>query len=174
MPSGTAASNSYPDSIKNSVLSKPTLPQPEAPRLKMPQPNKIPLLNERKKPDFKKTKIMNIPKKPLLTSPDLPNSIPKLPKVKNKPVLLNPLTSKKSKFLPSQMDLPKIEMKNIQPKNLSNPEFSKPKDPEFEKLLKILTPSSTSFGTNFVVFKCAAFTPPFIFITLIDPTGSTL
>ena len=95
-----------------------------------------------KKPDFKKTKMMNIPKKPLLSSPDLPNSIPKLPKVKNKPVLLNPLKSKKSKFLPSQMDLPKIEMKNIQPKNLSNPEFSKPKDHEFEKLLKILTPSS--------------------------------
>ena len=45
------------------------------------------------------------------------------PKVKNKPVLLNPLKSKKSKFLPSQMDLPKIEMKNIQPKNLSNPEL---------------------------------------------------
>ena len=86
--------------------------------------------------------MMNIPKKPLLSSPDLPNSIPKLPKVKNKPVILNPLTSKKSKLLPSQMDLPMIEMKKIQPKNLSNPEFSKPKDLEFEKLLKILTPSS--------------------------------
>ena len=130
------------DPIKNSVLSKPALPQPVAPRLKMTQPNKNPLLSGGKKPDFKKTKMMNIPKKPLLSSPDLPNSIPKLPKVKNKPVLLNPLTSKKSKFLPSQMDLPKIEMKNIQPKNLSNPEFSKPKDHEFEKLLKILTPSS--------------------------------
>ena len=43
------------DTIKNSVLSKPALPQPEAPRLKMPQPNKIPLLSEGKKPDFKKT-----------------------------------------------------------------------------------------------------------------------
>ena len=130
------------DPIKNSVLSKPALPQPVAPRLKMTQPNKNPLLSGGKKPDFKKTKMMNIPKKQPLSSPNLPNSIPKLPKVKNKPVLLNPLTSKKSKFLPSQMDLPKIEMKNIQPKNLSNPEFSKPKDPEFENLLKILTPSS--------------------------------
>ena len=130
------------DPIKNSVLSKPALPQPVAPRLKMTQPNKNPLLSGGKKPDFKKTKMLNIPKKPLMFSPDLPNSIPKLPKVKNKPVILNPLTSKKSKFLPSQMDLPKIEMKNIQPKNLSNPEFSKPKDPEFENLLKILTPSS--------------------------------
>ena len=130
------------DPIKNSVLSKPALPQPVAPRLKMTQPNKNPLLSGGKKPDFKETKMMNLPKKPLLSSPELPNLIPKLPKVKNKPVLLNPLTSKKSKFLPSQMDLPKIEMKNIQPKNLSNPEFSKPKDHEFEKLLRILTPSS--------------------------------
>ncbi len=130
------------DSIKNSVLSKPTLPQPEAPRLKMPQPNKIPLLNERKKPDFKKTQIKNFPKKPLLSSPDLQTSLPKLPKFKNNQAILNPLTSNKSKLLPRQLDLPKIEMKNIQPKKLSLPEFSKPKDPEFEKLLKILTPVS--------------------------------
>ena len=114
------------DPIKNSVLSKPALLKPVAPRLKITQPNKNPLLSGGKKPDFEKAKMMNIPKKPLLSSPDLPNSIPKLPKVKNKPVLLNPLTAKKSKFLPSKMDLPKIEMKNIQPKNLSYPEFSKP------------------------------------------------
>ncbi len=31
----------------------------------------------------------------------------------------------------------------MQPKKLSTPEFSKPKDPDFEKLLKILTPSSS-------------------------------
>jgi len=130
------------ETIKNSVLSSPTLTQPEAPRLKIPQPNKIPLLSEGKKPNFKKTQMIKIPEKPLLSTPDLPTSIPKLPKVKNKPVLLNPLTSKKSRLSPSQIDLPKIEMKNIQPKNLSNPEFSKPKDPDFEKLLKILTPSS--------------------------------
>jgi len=131
------------DTIKNSVLSKPALPQPEAPRLKMPQPNKIPLLREGKKPDFKKTQIIKIPEKPLLSTPDLPTSIPKLPKVKNNPVLLNPLTSKKSRLSPSQIDLPKIEVKNMQPKKLSTPEFSKPKDPDFEKLLKILTPSSS-------------------------------
>ena len=131
------------DTIKNSVLSKPALPQPEAPRLKMPQPNKIPLLREGKKPDFKKTQIIKIPDKPLLSTPDLPTSIPKLPKVKNNPVLLNPLTSKKSRLSPSQIDLPKIEVKNMQPKKLSTPEFSKPKDPDFEKLLKILTPSSS-------------------------------
>jgi len=130
------------DTIKNSVLSKPALPQPEAPRLKMPQPNKIPLLREGKKPDFKKTQIIKIPEKPLLSTPDLPTSIPKLPKVKNNPVLLNPLTSKKSRLSPSEIDLPKIEVKNMQPKKLSKPEFSKPKDPDFEKLLKILTPSS--------------------------------
>ena len=129
------------DTIKNSVLSKPALPQPEAPRLKMSQPNKIPLLREGKKPDFKKTQIIKIPEKPLLSTPDLPTSIPKLPKVKNNPVLLNPLTSKKSRLSPSQIDLPKIEVKNMQPKKLSTPEFSKPKDPDFEKLLKILTPS---------------------------------
>ena len=76
------------DPIKNSVLSKPALPQPVSPRLKLTQPNKNPMLSVGKKPDFKKTKMMNIPKKPLLSSPDLPNSIPKLPKVKNKPVLL--------------------------------------------------------------------------------------
>jgi len=127
------------DTIKNSVLSKPALPQPEAPRLKMPQPNKIPLLSEGKKPDFKKTQIIKIPEKPLLSTPDLPTSIPKLPKVKNDPVLLNPLTSKKSRLSPSQIDLPKIEVKNMLPKKLSTPEFSKPKDPDFEKLLKILT-----------------------------------
>ena len=121
------------DTIKNSVLSKPALPQPEAPRLKMPQPNKIPLLREGKKPDFKKTQIIKIPEKPLLSTPDLPTSIPKLPKVKNNPVLLNPLTSKKSRLSPSQIDLPKIEVKNMQPKKLSTPEFSKPKDPDFEK-----------------------------------------
>tara|TARA_B100000686_G_scaffold94010_1_gene100485 strand:- start:270 stop:1508 length:1239 start_codon:yes stop_codon:yes gene_type:complete len=131
------------DSIKNSVLSKPALPQPEAPRLKIPKTNKIPLLSEGKKPDFKKTKLTNFPKKPPLSTPDLPTSIPKLPKVKNNPALLNPLTSKKSNLSPSQLDLPKIEVKNMQPKKLSNPEFSKPKDPEFEKLLKILTPSSS-------------------------------
>ena len=129
------------DTIKNSVLSKPALPQPEAPRLKMPQPNKIPLLREGKKPDFKKTQIIKIPEKPLLSTPDLPTSIPKLPKVKNNPVLLNSLTSKKSRLSPSQIDLPKIEVKHMQPKKLSTPEFSKPKDPDFEKLLKILTPS---------------------------------
>ena len=131
------------DTIKNSVLSKPALPQPEAPRLKMSQPNEIPLLREGKKPGFKKTQIIKIPEKPLLSTPDLPTSIPKLPKVKNNPVLLNPLTSKKSRLSPSQIDLPKIEVKNMQPKKLSTPEFSKPKDPDFEKLLKILTPSST-------------------------------
>ena len=131
------------DTIKNSVLSKPALPQPEAPRLKMPQPNKIPLLREGKKPDFKKTQIIKIPEKPLLSTPDLPTSIPKLPKVKNNPVLLNPLTSKKSRLSPSKIDLPKIEVKDMQPKKLSTPEFSKPKDPDFEKLLKILTPSSS-------------------------------
>lgn len=131
------------DTIKNSVLSKPALPQPEAPRLKMPQPNKIPLLREGKKPDFKKTEMIKIPEKQLLSTPDLPTSIPKLPKVKNNPVLLNPLTSKKSRLSPSQIDLPKIEVKNMQPKKLSTPEFSKPKDPDFEKLLKILTPSSS-------------------------------
>ncbi len=131
------------DTIKNSVLSKPALPQPEAPRLKIPQPNKLPLLKEGKKPDFKKTQIIKIPEKPLLSTPDLPTSIPKLPKVKNNPVLLNPLTSKKSRLSPSQIDLPKIEVKNMQPKKLSTPEFSKPKDPDFEKLLKILTPSSS-------------------------------
>jgi len=130
------------DTINNSVLPKPALPQPEAPRLKMSQPNKIPLLREGKKPDFKKTQILKIPEKPLLSTPDLPTSIPKLPKVKNNPVLLNPLTSKKSRLSPSQIDLPKIEVKNMQPKKLSTPEFSKPKDPDFEKLLKILTPSS--------------------------------
>ena len=129
------------DTIKNSVLSKPALPQPVAPRLKMPQPNKIPLLREGKKPDFKKTQIIKIPEKPLLSTHDLPTSIPKLPKVKNNPVLLNPLTSKNSRLSPSQIDLPKIEVKNMQPKKLSTPEFSKPKDPDFEKLLKILTPS---------------------------------
>ena len=131
------------DTIENSVLSKPALPQPEAPRLKMPQPNKIPLLREGKKPDFKKTQMIKIPEKPLLSTPDLPTSIPKLPQVKNDPVLLNPLTSKKSRLSPSQIDLPKIEVKNMQPKKLSTPEFSKPKDPDFEKLLKILTPSSS-------------------------------
>jgi len=131
------------DTIKNSVLSKPVLPQPEAPRLKMPQLKKIPLLREGKEPDFKKTQIIKIPEKPLLSTPDLPTSIPKLPKVKNNPVLLNPLTSKKSRLSPSQIDLPKIEVKNMQPKKLSTPEFSKPKDPDFEKLLKILTPSSS-------------------------------
>ena len=130
------------DTIKNSVLSKPALPQPEAPRLRMPQPNKIPLLREGKKPDFKKTQIIKIPEKPLLSTPDLPTSIPKLPKVKNDPVSLTPLTSKKSRLSPSQIDLPKIEVKNMLPKKLSTPEFSKPKDPDFEKLLKILTPSS--------------------------------
>tara|TARA_B100000945_G_scaffold279142_1_gene245366 strand:+ start:196 stop:1434 length:1239 start_codon:yes stop_codon:yes gene_type:complete len=130
------------DSIKNSVLPKPTLPQPTAPRLKMTQLNKIPLLSERKKPDFKKTQIKNIPKKPLLPSSDLPTSIPKLPKFKNNPAIPNPLTSNKSELLPRQLDFPKIEMKNIEPKKLSSPEFSKPKDPEFEKLLKILTPIS--------------------------------
>jgi len=130
------------DTINNSVLPKPALPQPEAPRLKMSQPNKIPLLREGKKPDFKKTQILKIPEKPLLSTPDLPTSIPKLPKVKSNPVLLNPLTSKKSRLSPSQIDLPKIEVKNMQPKKLSTPEFSKPKDPDFEKLLKILTPSS--------------------------------
>ena len=130
------------DSLKNSIISKPALTQPVAPRLKMSQPNKIPLLSEGKKPDFKKSKIRNIPKSPILSSPDLPTSIPKLPKVKNNPVLLKPFNSKKSRLSPKQLDLPKIEMKNIQPKNLSNPEFSKPKDPDFEKLLKILTPLS--------------------------------
>ena len=131
------------DTIKNSVLAKPALPQPEAPRLKMPQPNKIPLMREEKKPDFKKTQSIKIPEKPLLSNPVLPTSIPKLPKVKNNPVLLNPLTSKKSRLSPSHIDLPKIEVKNMQPKKLSTPEFSKPKDPDFEKLLKILTPSSS-------------------------------
>ena len=76
------------DTIKNTVLPKPALPQPEAPRLKMSQPNKIPLLREGKNPGFKKTQIIKIPEKPLLSTPDLPTSIPKLPKVKNKPVLL--------------------------------------------------------------------------------------
>ena len=131
------------DTIKNSVLSKPALPQPEAPRLKMPQPNKIPLLREGKKPDFKKTQMVKIPEKPLLSAPDLQTSIPKLPKVKNNPVVLNPLTSKKSRLSPSQIDLPKIEVKNMQPRKLSTPEFSKPTDPDFQKLLKILTPSSS-------------------------------
>jgi len=131
------------DTIKNSVLSKPALTQPEAPRLKMPQPKKIPLLREGKKPDFKKTHILKIPEKQLLSTPDLSTSIPKLPKVKNNPVLLNPLTSKKSRLSPSQIDLPKIEVKNMQPKKLSTPEFSKPKDPDFDKLLKILTPSTS-------------------------------
>ena len=131
------------DTIKNSVLSKPALPQPEAPRLKIPQLKKIPLLSEGKKPNFNKTQIIKIPEKPLLSTHDLPTSIPKLPKIKKKPVLLNPLTSKGSRLSPSQIDLPKIEVKNIQPKKLSTPEFSKPKDPDFEKLLKILTPSTS-------------------------------
>ena len=137
------------DSIKNSVLSKPALPQPLAPRLKMPNTNKIPLLNESRKPDFKKTKMINSSKKPLLTSPDLPTSIPELPKVKNNPALLNSFTSKESRLNPSQFDFPKIEVKNMQPKKLSSPEFSKPKDAEFEKLLKILTPLSSEMpGTK--------------------------
>ena len=109
----------------------------------MSQPNKIPLLREGKKPDFKKTQIIKTPEKPLLSTPDFPTLIPKLPKVKNNPVIQNPLTSKKSRLSPSQIDLPKIEVKNMHPKKLSTPEFSKPKDPDFEKLLKILTPSSS-------------------------------
>ena len=64
------------DSMKNSMLSKPALTQPEAPRLKMTQPNKNPLLSGAKEPDFKKTKKMNLPQKPLLSSPELPNLIP--------------------------------------------------------------------------------------------------
>ena len=130
------------DSVKNSVLSKPALPQPEAPRLKIPKTNKIPIMSEGNKPNFKKTQLTKFPKKPQLTSPVLTTSMPKLPKVKNNPALLNPLTSKESRLSPSNLDLPKIEVKKMQPKKLSSPEFSNPKDPEFEKLLKILTPKS--------------------------------
>ena len=55
------------DPIKNSVLSKPALPHPVSPRLKLTQPDKIPLLSGGKKPNFNKTKMINIPKKPLLS-----------------------------------------------------------------------------------------------------------
>ncbi|MBS1255651.1 MAG: hypothetical protein MAG581_01460 [Deltaproteobacteria bacterium] len=124
------------DSIKNSSVPKPALSQPEAPRLKMSQPKLKPSLPEKKQASVPKLQKIKIPKKPLLSPPKLSDSIQKLPKVSKDPVPLSPLTSKRSRLSPSQIELPKIEMKNILPRKLSTPKFSKPVEIPVQELPK--------------------------------------
>lgn len=124
------------DSIKNSSIPKPALTQPEAPRLKMSQPKIIPSMPEKKQTSVPKPQILKTPKKPLLSPPTLSNSFQKLPKVSKDPVPLSPMTSKRSRLSPSQIELPKIEMKNILPRKLSTPKFSKPVEIPVQELPK--------------------------------------
>ena len=129
------------DTLKKSTLSKPEITQPEAPRLKISEPQLAPSV-----PTPKLNKI-SAPKKPILLEDSLEKSplIPSLPKLSKDPVPLSPLRSKKSKLNPSQLVLPKISLEDITPKKINAPKIintpkklNKPKIKNSQKFSKPL------------------------------------
>ena len=112
------------DTLKKSTLSKSEIIQPEAPRLKMSEPQLAPSVSTAK------LNKISAPKKPLLLPLDsLEKSplIPSLPKLSIDPVPVSPLRSKKSKLNPSQLVLPKISLEDITPKKINAPKINTPK-----------------------------------------------